>query len=229
MIQLLLPALRIGYAWAFPVIVLLLLNTTTGFSQGPAGYIYCAPENGTFTLPAKSHVAYGADNKFKYLYNQTGTITFDNETFGGDPIFGTYKSGYYKLANDAESVSILEAAIRKLKKHLNGTATLSPTAINLVADTIQDNIFVMGDSSSVVLTAFDLVSFYETQQGAFFLSAPTKGGFPNNPGANDGFELVRAVFKVQQGIIDYIYTPEKIKKYKIYARRNSIDSMYRGG
>ena len=214
MVQLLPPSLQNSFAWAFSIIGLLLLNTGFAFAQGPNGYIYCAPENGTFTLPARSHVAYGADNKFKYLYNQTGTITFDNETFGGDPIFGTYKSGYYKLANDAESVSILEAAIRRLKKHLNGTATLSASAINLVADTIQDNIFVIGDSSSVVLTAFDLINFYETQKGAFFLNTATKGGFPNNPGATDGYELVRAVFKVQQGIQDYIYTPEKIKKYK---------------
>ena len=210
MIQSLLPALRKALLFT----VFLFLSTAAGFAQGPAGYTYCAPENGSFTLPAKSHVAYGADNKFKYLYNQTGTITFSNTAFGGDPLPGVFKSGFYKLADDSESVAVLEAAIRRLKKHLNGTATMSPATINLVADTIQQNIFVIGDTTSVVLAAFDLIAYYETQKGPFFLNTATKGGFPNDPGANDGFELVRAVFGVQQGIQDYIYTPEKIKKYK---------------
>ncbi|MEI6412367.1 MAG: M60 family metallopeptidase, partial [Bacteroidota bacterium] len=183
-------------------------------AQGPPGYIYCAPEGGTFTLPAKSHVAYGADNKFKYLFNQTGTITFDNETFGGDPIFGTYKSGYYKLADGQESTQNLIGAFGKLKKHITGAAPLSALTINSIAQTIQQNIFVIGDSTDVVLAAFNLVDCYETIKGAIFMNASTQNGFSNDFGAVDGKELVRAVFQVQQGILDYIYTPENIQKYK---------------
>jgi hypothetical protein len=183
-------------------------------AQGPVGYTYCADEDGKFTLPAKSHVAYGADGKFKYLFNQTGTITFNTVTFGSDPIFGTGKSGYYKLADGKESTATLITQIQKIKAHIVGTKLLTPTQINLISDTIQQNIFVIGDSSNVVLEAFDLINTYETKEGVFFLNQKTNGGFPNDFGANDGFELVRAVFSVQQAIMDYVYIPKKIQKYK---------------
>ncbi len=37
----------------------------TLLAQAPPGYTLCAGENQTFTLPAKSHIAYGAMNRFK--------------------------------------------------------------------------------------------------------------------------------------------------------------------
>ncbi len=193
--------------------ILLFVNQII-FAQGPEGYTYCADENDKFTLPAKSHVAYGADNKFKYLFNQTGTVTFDNVTFGGDPIFGTGKAGYYKLADGKESTTKLISQIQKIKAHITGTKLLIPAKINLISDTIQQNIFLIADSSVVVLEAFDLVNTYETKEGAFFLNQKTNGGFPNDFGANDGFELERAVFIVQQAIMDYVYIPKNILKYK---------------
>ena len=194
--------------------LLFLFVNKISFAQAPAGYTYCAGENEPFTLPAKSHVAYGADNKFKYLFNQTGTITFDNATFGGDPIFGTGKAGYFKLADGKESITNLITQIQKIKAHIVGTKSLTPVQINLISDTIQQNIFVIADSSLVVLEAFDLINTYETQEGAFFMNQKTNGGFPNDFGANDGFELERAVFIVQQAIMDYVYIPKNILKYK---------------
>jgi hypothetical protein len=44
-------------------------------------------------------VAYGAGNRYYYLYNQTGTITFDQKTFGGDPANGAAKAGFYKTSS----------------------------------------------------------------------------------------------------------------------------------
>jgi hypothetical protein len=193
---------------------LLCLFAIQSQAQAPAGYTYCAGENEAFTLPAKCHVAYGADNKFKYLFNQTGTITFNTATFGGDPIFGTVKLGYYKLADGKESTSKLISQIQKIKAHIVGTTPLTPAKINLIVDTIQQNIFLMGDTSTIVLEAFGLIDTYETKEGAIFLNPKTNGGFPNDFGADDGFELVRAVFIVQQAIMDYVYIPKNIKKYK---------------
>ena len=62
---------------------------------GPAGYTWCANENQAYTLPGTCDVAYGANGAFNYKYSQTGTITFNNATFG-DPIIGVVKAGYYK-------------------------------------------------------------------------------------------------------------------------------------
>ena len=59
-------------------------------------YIKCAKENETFTLPGVSDVAYGANCRFYYIYGVSGKISFDNSTFGGDPVPGVPKAGYYR-------------------------------------------------------------------------------------------------------------------------------------
>ena len=68
---------------------------TASASGGPAGYTKCANEGERFALRVASDVAYGADGKFRYLTNQTGTITFDNATFG-DPVPGVRKAGFVR-------------------------------------------------------------------------------------------------------------------------------------
>ena len=65
---------------------------------GPAGYTYIADEDESFTFTETVDVAYGANGQFNYLYGVTGTITFDNATFG-DPIFGVAKAGFYRNAD----------------------------------------------------------------------------------------------------------------------------------
>jgi Carbohydrate binding module (family 6)/Bacterial Ig domain/PA14 domain len=66
---------------------------------GPPGYIWCANEGGSFKLNGINDVAYGIDGKFFFLYKQTGTILFVHETFGGDPVPGYPKAGFYKPAS----------------------------------------------------------------------------------------------------------------------------------
>lgn len=64
---------------------------------GPEGYTWCVGEGGSFTLPGACDVAYGANGKFAYALNQTGTVTFTNSRFNPDPNPGVYKAGFYKL------------------------------------------------------------------------------------------------------------------------------------
>ncbi len=68
---------------------------TAGSVGGPAGYLKCAEEGESVALSGPSDVAYGANGKFEYLSNQTGTIHFNNATFG-DPLPGVTKAGYRK-------------------------------------------------------------------------------------------------------------------------------------
>jgi len=76
---------------------------------GPAGYTWCAGENGSFTLPGTCDLAYGANGSFNYLYGKTGTITFNNSTFG-DPISGTVKAGYYKASSTTTQYTLTASA-----------------------------------------------------------------------------------------------------------------------
>ena len=71
---------------------------TYTISSGPAGYTWCASENGSYTFSDVVDVAYGANGQYYYQYGVTGTINFNNATFG-DPIVGVVKSGYYKVSD----------------------------------------------------------------------------------------------------------------------------------
>jgi len=69
-------------------------------SAGPAGYTWCAGENGSYTFSQTVDVAYGANGTFVYKTGVSGTIAFNNATFG-DPIVGVAKAGYYKVSGIA--------------------------------------------------------------------------------------------------------------------------------
>ncbi len=154
-----------------------LFSSQMMLAQAPSGYTYCANEGQSFTLPAKSDIAYGANNQFAYLFNQTGTVTFSNPFFGNDPAPGVPKLGYYKIVDTAAALATLRAAMLKIKNHLIGTTILTPAQLNAEADIIQYNISYVADDSSVVLQAFDLVDCYELLKGPIFINATTKAVF----------------------------------------------------
>ena len=62
------------------------------------GYQYAADGRGVITITQPTDIAYGADGKFFYLYNQTSNVICQNTTFGGDPIEGTVKKCYTRPA-----------------------------------------------------------------------------------------------------------------------------------
>jgi len=68
-----------------------------GNPSGPAGYTWCASENGSFTTSQTVDVAFGANGNFSYKTGVTGAITFNNTNFP-DPAPGTSKAGYYKIS-----------------------------------------------------------------------------------------------------------------------------------
>ncbi len=61
---------------------------------GPAGYTYCAPENGTCSFSGTANVAFGANGSFNY-----GTFTNStacNDSVFGDPAYGVVKACFYE-------------------------------------------------------------------------------------------------------------------------------------
>ena len=76
-------------------------------SDGPQGYTRCAGENQSYTFSGTVDVAYGANGHFSYRQGVSGTINFNNGTFG-DPIPGTLKSGYYKASGGSGGGTITD-------------------------------------------------------------------------------------------------------------------------
>lgn len=63
--------------------------------KGPEGFVFCAYEDESCTFDVSTDLAYGSEDSFNFLYNQKGTIKFNNETFG-DPAPCVRKLGFYK-------------------------------------------------------------------------------------------------------------------------------------
>jgi hypothetical protein len=78
-----------------------------GDPKGPPGYTFIANEGQSSTFTQVVDVAYGANDTFAYRNGVTGTVTFNNTTFG-DPIPGVAKHGFYRAASLAFGNSSFE-------------------------------------------------------------------------------------------------------------------------
>jgi Peptidase M60, enhancin and enhancin-like/N-terminal domain of M60-like peptidases len=191
---------------------------------GLAGFTKCGDEGGTVNLPVKSHLAYGANNAFVYLFNQVGSVKIDNTTFVSDPIFGTSKSAYCKPVVAGADALAFSSALAKLKQHLAGSSTLSSAEINEQASALASTMFTIVDSEAILTQALALIDAYEASYGAFFIGPSTKGGFANKPGSSDGAELARALFTLQQGVFDHAYSSGAFAKYRTALHRKKFAS-----
>ena len=181
---------------------------------GLDGFTACGAEGGSITLKVKTHLAYGNNNAFVYLFNQIGTLQLNTATFGSDPIFGTGKLVYCKAAVDGADATQFAAAMAKIRLHLTGATVLTAAQLNEQTSLLAQRMFTLTDSEAMLIQAFAIVDLYEKTEGTFFIGAKTKGGFPNKPGATDGYELARAVFTLQQGIYDQAFAPATFVKYR---------------
>ena len=114
-------------------------------------------------------------------------------------------------ANPASS-NDLSVAMHRFAEHISETSILDANQIKQQTAIIQKNIDQIGQTSDIVSEAFDLVESYETTAGPLFVNQTTRGGFPRNPAG--GLELDRAMFAIQQGLIDYAFTPGNLRKYR---------------
>jgi hypothetical protein len=71
------------------------LSLTSGPEGLPVGYVRVANENQSYTFFGLNDVAYGIQGQFAYRSGVTGTITFNNQTFG-DPFVGRVKGGFFR-------------------------------------------------------------------------------------------------------------------------------------
>lgn len=106
----------------------------------------------------------------------------------------------------------LSLAMDRLKKHILGTSALRADQINQQTTIILENIDRIGATAGIISEALDLVACYESTVGPLFLNEATRGGFPRKPVG--GLELDRAMFAVQQGLIDYAFTPGHVEKFR---------------
>ena len=199
-------------------------TATTGdaSSASPAfdlkGFIKCGKQGDTLDLKVKTHVAFGleSENRFVYLYAQTGKLLLSAEVFGNDPVPSKYKEGYCKVVKaDNNDAVVFSAALAQLNLHVSGASLLTAAQLQEQNDRITQTLYTLADNEANISQAFSLLNAYESKEkGAFFLNTKTKNGFPNYSGKVDGFEIDRAVLAIQQSIFDIAYTPAALATYK---------------
>ncbi|MHC4743530.1 MAG: M60 family metallopeptidase, partial [Planctomycetota bacterium] len=113
------------------------------------------------------------------------------------------KASYLNLSS-----ANLSAVMSQLRDHISGASPLTgPEIEGLTAVFVENSIFL--DANVEVMTeAFDLVSYYEAHEGPLFINSRTSGGFEREQEGDDGFELDRAIFTIQQAIHDRIFSAE---------------------
>ncbi len=109
------------------------------------------------------------------------------------------------------SAAELSSAMHELLGHINQQSTLDAARIHQQTEILQTSIGHIGSSAGVLRDAFDLTAAYESVVGPLFMNKATRNGF--NRTSTGGLELDRAVFAVQQGLIDHAYTPENLRKF----------------
>ena len=69
--------------------------TSATMTSLPSGYVAICNENQSYTFSGPVDVAYGESGGYTFRQGLSGTITFNNTTFG-DPLVGTAKKGYWR-------------------------------------------------------------------------------------------------------------------------------------
>jgi hypothetical protein len=105
----------------------------------------------------------------------------------------------------------LTTALHALAAHVDGRSELSAEQITRQSAAIAQGVKRVAQSPDTLRLALDLVSAYEDRVGPLFMNSATRNGFPRRP--KGGLEIHRAMLALQQGIIDYAYTPENVARF----------------
>ncbi len=198
---------------------------------------------------ANTIVASGTTNNDTLCYLTGNLLRFTIYDTYGDGICCAYGNGSYNVYLDGNLVAtggaftfnettlfnyppgyintMLLNVYGQLSDHCNNITPLSPVQINSLADSIDQYQLYLADTLTVISAAFDLISCYETNPGPVFLNAATTGGFPNAPGALDGFEYDRAIYLIQQELFEVLYTKDKTAEYSTFLNgRKYLTSNY---
>ena len=115
--------------------------------------------------------------------------------------------------NCSNSCGLTLNALNDLQGHINGTITLTTSDLTLIR-----NIFIqfpecLAESELMIVLAKSVVEDYDVQIGALFTTPNTVNGFSKDPAAAPGLEVERAMVALQQGIFDYVFTPDVYADY----------------
>ena len=137
-------------------------------------------------------------------------------------LFLLFKMNTVIADTSAPSPDVLSHVMKALTNHLSGVTPLTEQQLDEQRALFQDNASALTTSVVLISSAFKLVDQYDAAKGAIFISANTKKGILRTVTTPDGLALTRAIFTVQQGIFDFVYTPTSIDARHNFLRGKSF-------
>ncbi|MGJ8652438.1 MAG: M60 family metallopeptidase [Opitutaceae bacterium] len=110
----------------------------------------------------------------------------------------------------AES-STLKESLDNFRKHLKGQSILNAEELITETELLEKNLHLLETDESLIIESLEVVELYEKKRGPLFISKATQNGMPRK--TKSGLEIDYAFFALQQGLLDYAYTPQNIRKY----------------
>ncbi len=138
----------------------------------------------------------------------------------GSDDFGTYAIETVYCPN---SCGLTLDALNDLQGHINDITPLTTSDLSLIR-----NIFIqvpecLAESEAMILLSKSVVEDYDDQIGALFTTPNTEDGFSKE---DPGFETERAMVALQQGIFDFVFTPEVYADYPQHINGWFFNSCY---
>ncbi|MHC1774899.1 MAG: M60 family peptidase N-terminal accessory domain-containing protein [Lentimicrobium sp.] len=130
------------------------------------------------------------------------------------------------VVNCWDSCGMTLNALNDLQAHINGTITLDAEELTLIRNVFTLFPECLAGSESVILLSKSVVEDYDNEIGALFTTPTTENGFPRDPASAPGMEVERAMFALQQGIFDQIFTPEVYADYPQHINGWKFNSCY---
>lgn len=109
-------------------------------------------------------------------------------------------------AGPAGANEVLSQSLRHLNDHLTDRKTLAPDELLKLETLISEN--GKGLHTDTLKQAFAVVARYDQTQGPLFINAQTRNTFKRT--RTQGIELDRALFALQQALLDHAYTPDQV-------------------
>lgn len=108
---------------------------------------------------------------------------------------------------------LLITALDDLQDHINGVITLTDDELNQIKNTIYIYADRLADSEMLISKAQSVIVDYDTQIGPLFTTPNTQNGFNKDPSISPGLGLERVMIALQQGVFDFVFTPEVCDLY----------------
>ena len=123
--------------------------------------------------------------------------------------------GSYAMTNVncSDSCIIILNALNDLQAHINGNITLTANELTFTKNVFKLFPVCLASSETNILLSKSVVEDYDNEIGAMFTTANTENGFFKDTTASPGLELERAMFALQQGIFDHIFTSNVYEDY----------------